>query len=454
MNIQGIDHVEFYVADARQAAGQLCAAYGFRVDGEGGPHTGLPGQRSVLVRLPGIRILLTAGLSADHPATRYVARHGDGVAVVALATDDASAAFTEAVRRGAEPLAHPVVYEQGITRVTFASVSGFGDVAHRFVQRRGPDEEFAPGVIQRQPSGSAAPGGRPPGIPPQESMPHPRQPFSTAAPGGRPPGIPPQESMPHPRQLSTAAPGGRPPGIPPQESMPHPRQPFRTNADSDTADGDGGEDILDVIDHIAACVPAGTLDAVVQAYDDIFGFTQIFEERIEVGGQAMDSKVVQSPSGEVTLTLLEPVVSADPGQIDDFLRSHDGAGVQHVAFRTSDIAEAVRILEKRGVQFLATPPAYYDALERRLGAAELPLQELRALNVLADRDPWGLMFQIFTQSVHPRRTFFFELIERRGALTFGTGNIRALYEAVAREHAAAAPPPAPGDRPGATPSDT
>ncbi|HKB30138.1 MAG TPA: VOC family protein [Streptosporangiaceae bacterium] len=405
MNIQGIDHVEFYVADARQAAGQLCAAYGFRVDGEGGPHTGLPGQRSVLVRLPGIRILLTAGLSADHPATRYVARHGDGVAVVALATDDASAAFTEAVRRGAEPLAHPVVYEQGITRVTFASVSGFGDVAHRFVQRRGPDEEFAPGVIQRQPSGSAAP-------------------------------------------------GGRPPGIPPQESMPHPRQPFRTNADSDTADGDGGEDILDVIDHIAACVPAGTLDAVVQAYDDIFGFTQIFEERIEVGGQAMDSKVVQSPSGEVTLTLLEPVVSADPGQIDDFLRSHDGAGVQHVAFRTSDIAEAVRILEKRGVQFLATPPAYYDALERRLGAAELPLQELRALNVLADRDPWGLMFQIFTQSVHPRRTFFFELIERRGALTFGTGNIRALYEAVAREHAAAAPPPAPGDRPGATPSDT
>ncbi len=219
------------------------------------------------------------------------------------------------------------------------------------------------------------------------------------------------------------------------------------------------DDVLEVIDHIAACVPAGTLGAVAGAYGDIFGFSQIFAERIEVGGQAMDSRVVQSPSAGVTLTLLEPAGSGDPGQIDEFLLSHGGPGVQHVAFRTPGIAEAVRILEKRGVRFLATPPAYYDALERRLGAAELPVQELRDLNVLADRDPWGLMFQIFTQSVHPRRTLFFELIERRGALTFGSGNIRALYEAVAREHAAAGPPqagppPAPGQGSGGAPADS
>lgn len=385
MNIQGIDHVEFYVADADRAASELCAAYGFRADGEGGPDTGLEGQRSVLVRLRGIRILLTRGLSADHPASRYVRRHGDGVAVIALGTDDVEAAFAEAVRRGADPVASPVVYEQGFSRVTFGSVSGFGDVAHRFVQRRGPEDVFAPGVIQRQPFGN---------------------------------------------------------------KNDHHLQPG-------ALDGPGAEDdgVLDVIDHIAACVPAGTLGGVVQAYADIFGFTQIFEERIEVGGQAMDSKVVQSPSGAVTLTLLEPVQTADPGQIDEFLRSHDGPGVQHLAFRTADIAEAVRILEKRGVRFLAAPPAYYDALERRLGAAELPLQELRALNVLADRDPWGLMFQIFTQSVHPRHTLFFELIERRGALTFGSGNIRALYEAVANEHAAAEPPPAPGRGSGGTQAD-
>ncbi len=377
MNIQGIDHVELYVTDVERAADELCAAYGFRADGEGGPHTGLVGQRSVLVRLRGIRILLTCGLSADHPASRYVRRHGDGVAVIALGTDDAAATFAEAVRRGADPVASPVVYERGFSRVTFASVSGFGDVTHRFVQRQGPDDDFTPGAIP----------------------------------------------------LGTVAGHHGGPG------------------DADGPGGPGGDDgVLDVIDHIAACVPAGTLGEVAAAYAGIFGFTQVFEERIEVGGQAMDSKVVQSPSGAVTLTLLEPVLTFDPGQIDEFLRSHDGPGVQHLAFRTSDIAEAVRILEKRGVRFLAAPPAYYDALERRLGAAELPLQELRALNVLADRDPWGLMFQIFTQSAHPRQTLFFELIERRGALTFGSGNIRALYEAVANCRAAAEPQPAPARR--------
>jgi 4-hydroxymandelate synthase len=385
MNIQGIDHVEFYVADAERAAAELCAAYGLRVDGEGGPHTGLDGQRSVLVRLRDVRILLTCGLSGSHPASRYVRRHGDGVAVVALATDDAEAAFAEAVRRGADPVASPVAYEGRLSRVTFSSVSGFGDVTHRFVARRGPGDDFAPGVIQRQPLRTTE--------------------DHYGEPGG---------------------PDGR----------------------------DAGDDVVfDVIDHIAACVPAGTLDAVARAYGDIFGFTKIFEERIEVGSQAMDSKVVQSPSGAVTLTLLEPVLTADPGQIDEFLRSHNGPGVQHLAFRTSDITEAVRILEKRGVRFLTAPPAYYDALERRLGAAGLPLQELRALNVLADRDPWGLMFQIFTQSAHPRHTLFFELIERRGALTFGSGNIRALYEAVANEHAVAEPPPGPSRGSGGTQAD-
>jgi 4-hydroxymandelate synthase len=395
MNIQGIDHLELYVADADRAASELCAAYGFRLGGEGDPRTGLAGQRSVLVRLGEIQILLTCGLSADHPASRYVRRHGDGVAVIALSADNVETAFAEAVRRGADPVETPVVYERGFSRVTFGSVSGFGDVTHRFVTRRGPDDDFAPGAI-RQP------------VPP-----HPRQPLG------------------HMKDSCG--------GLQAQGRL----------------DGPGAEDagVLEAIDHIAACVPAGTLGAVARAYRDIFGFTQIFEERIEIGGQAMDSKVVQSPSRAVTLTLLEPVATAEAGQIDEFLQSHGGPGVQHVAFRTPDIVETVRILEKRGVRFLTAPPAYYDTLQRRLGEAELPLQEFRSLGVLADRDPWGLMFQIFTESVHLRRTLFFELIERRGALTFGSGNIRALYEAVALGRASAGPLPAPAPRRRGTPAD-
>ncbi len=373
MKVQGIDHLEFYVADASRAADELCAAYGFRVHGKGGPETGLAGQRSVLVRLADIQILLTSAVSADHPAAEYVRRHGDGVAIIAFSVDDATAAFDQAVRLGADGVAEPAVYERDFSRVRFATVSGFGDVAHRLVERHGPAEDFAPCAIE-----------------------------------------------------TWVAPDGV------------------------GAEGED-DDVVDTIDHVALCLPTGTLAEVVARYCDVFGFDQIFEERIEVGSQAMDSKVVQCPSGAVTFTMLEPSGS-EPGQIDQFLHSHGGAGVQHVAFGTADISTAVRTLQERGVRFLTTPPAYYDALQRRLGVAEIPVQQLRDLNVLADRDSWGMMFQIFTQSVHPRRTLFFELIERRGALTFGSRNIRALYEAVERERVAVSPQPDPRTGPGATPA--
>jgi 4-hydroxymandelate synthase len=189
-------------------------------------------------------------------------------------------------------------------------------------------------------------------------------------------------------------------------------------------------EVLEVLDHVAVCLPAGTLDRTVHFYRDVFGLAQIYDERIEVGAQAMLSKVVQDHDARVTFTLIEPDTKREPGQIDEFLRAHDGAGVQHLAFRTSDIATALRTISARGVEFLVAPAGYYQALEGRLGKLAIPLGELRGLNVLADRDRWGQMFQIFARSTHPRRTFFIELIERQGALTFGSRNIRALYEAV------------------------
>lgn len=198
---------------------------------------------------------------------------------------------------------------------------------------------------------------------------------------------------------------------------------------------DDGDGLLTALDHVAVCLPAGQLEDTVRLYGDAFGLRQVFDERIEVSGQAMVSTVVQDQTGTVTFTLIEPDPALAPGQIDDFLNAHGGAGVQHLAFRTEDIAGAIRTLTDRGVGFLTAPPGYYRTLLTRLGTVARPVSELEELHVLADRDRWGELFQIFTRSTHKRRTFFLELIERQGARTFGSANIRALYEALGGEHA-------------------
>ncbi|GLY70042.1 4-hydroxyphenylpyruvate dioxygenase [Amycolatopsis taiwanensis] len=187
---------------------------------------------------------------------------------------------------------------------------------------------------------------------------------------------------------------------------------------------------LHEMDHFAVCVEAGRLDDTVAYYERALGFEMIFTERITVGAQAMDSKVVQSAGGTVTLTILEPDPSASPGQIDDFLKSHRGPGVQHIAFTSENIVASVDALRDRGIELLATPDSYYDLVARRIELSKHSVAELRRLSILVDEDHDGQLFQIFARSAHPRRTFFFEIIERCGATTFGSGNIRALYEAV------------------------
>nr|ADU56110.1 hypothetical protein CA878-32 [uncultured organism CA878] len=199
-----------------------------------------------------------------------------------------------------------------------------------------------------------------------------------------------------------------------------------------TGRGRGDVDLLG-IDHFAICLNAGDLGPTVAFYERALGFRQIFEEHILVGAQAMNSTVVQSASGAVTLTLIEPDRSANPGQIDDFLKDHHGAGVQHIAFSSDDAVRAVQALSRRGVEFLKTPGAYYDMLGERIALETHSLDELRATNLLADEDHGGQLFQIFTASTHPRHTIFFEIIERQGAGTFGSSNIKALYEAVELE---------------------
>jgi 4-hydroxymandelate synthase len=196
----------------------------------------------------------------------------------------------------------------------------------------------------------------------------------------------------------------------------------------------GGEEVgLHRIDHFAVCVPAGQLETTTRFYESALGFRGIFEERIVVGTQAMNSRVVQSVSGELTFTVIEPDTSRDPGQIDEFLNQHEGAGVQHIAFSTSNVVRSVGALRDRGVRFLTTPSSYYTLLPQRINVSAYDLDELRNLDILVDDDHAGQLFQIFTRSTHPRRTFFFEVIERFGAQSFGSGNIKALYEAVESE---------------------
>lgn len=211
----------------------------------------------------------------------------------------------------------------------------------------------------------------------------------------------------------------------------------RRPADDVGGEQSSGDHLAQVVDHVALCVPAGELKDTVRFCEQALGFAQTFAEYVSVGEQGMDSVVVQSRSGAVTFTLLEPDTSRTAGQIDGFLAAHGGSGVQHLALRTEDIARSVRTLSARGVAFLNTPAAYYDALAERLGDTGIPIDTLRELSILVDQDHGGRLFQIFTRSTHPRGTFFFELIERRGAAGFGTANIRALYEAVERQRAAA-----------------
>ncbi|MFY1594240.1 4-hydroxyphenylpyruvate dioxygenase [Micromonospora sp. WMMD737] len=353
MDIRAIDHIELFVGDARQAAFYFDRAVGFQLRGQGGPETGLADQRSLLLSQGDVRMVLTTGLTAEHPASRYVQRHGDGVAVVALEVDDAAGAYAELVRRGAVGVTPPTTFTGADAEVVTAEVGGFGDVLHRLVSRHGDRGEFLPGAVEMTPP------------------------------------------------------------------------------------DDGGGKLLAEIDHLAVCVPPGQLDETVRHYRDVFGFAEVFAEHVEVAGQAMNSTVVQSPSGRVTLVLLEPDRSRRPGQLDAFLDQHAGAGVQHLGLRTDDIVTAVAVLAERGVRFAGTPASYYDALEARVGPVDAPLDRLRDLGVLVDRDHGGQLLQIFTESMHVRRTLFLELIERRGARTFGSGNIKALYEAKERELAAA-----------------
>jgi 4-hydroxymandelate synthase len=334
---QDIEYVELYASDERAAVEYFVSSFGFtRIAESSGA-----GTHSTLLRQGSAQLVVTAGRGTEE----FLEAHGDGVADIAFACDDADQTRGMALAAGATP----IMPEPGKH-----VVSGFFGTRHTLVPRS---------------AGNRIPVGHPWVRVPETSI--------------------------------------RPVGH------------------------------IRLLDHVAVCVEGGALADCADFYTSGFGLPRYSSEYVEIGEQALDSIVVRSPSGGATFTILEQDKTKKPGQIQGFISRNDGAGVQHLAFLVEDIVSAVREYSDRGVDFLNTPGTYYDMLADRLPEISAEIVDLRSANVLADRDEWGYLLQLFTRSPYKRNTMFYELVQRRGARGFGGANIKALYEAVERDGLAA-----------------
>jgi 4-hydroxyphenylpyruvate dioxygenase len=353
--LRGWDRVEFWVGNARTTAQFFCSAFGFRVTAYAGPETGVADRASYVLEQNGIRLVVTAGLTAASPITAHVRLHGDGVRDLAWSVEDAAAAFALAVARGARVVEppHEVRDDDGV--MTLASVATYGETVHTFVDRRGYTGVFAPG-------------------------------FST-------------------------------------ENLPPVPQ--------------GPEVGLLRIDHIVGNIAKGTLATWIAFYEEVLGFRELIhysDEQIRTEYSALMSTVVWN-GDKIVMPLNEPADGRRKSQIQEYLDTYGGPGVQHIALRTDDIFATVRALRARGVRFLTTPPSYYDDVRTRLAHLQLPWDVLSDLGVLVDEDQDGYLLQIFTENISDRPTVFLEIIQREGCKGFGEGNFKALFEAIEREQA-------------------
>jgi 4-hydroxyphenylpyruvate dioxygenase len=356
MPIDGWDHLELYVGNAKQAAYYYETAFGFATTAYAGPETGVRDRASYLLEQGDIRLVFTSGLRGDSPITRFACAHGDGVKDTALTVPDAGEAYRQAVQRGARGVAEPHWVEDDFGRVELATIATYGENAHTFVTRTEYAGAFLPG-------------------------------FGVIAPTN-----------------------GRP------------------------ATGVG----LKLIDHVVGNVELGRMDYWVEFYERTMGFTNIIhfaDEQIHTEYSALMSKVMADGEGKIKFPINEPAEGKRKSQIEEYLEFYGGPGVQHVALQSDDIVRTVETLQDRGIIFLSTPDAYYEDVEDRVGEIGEDWADLRRLRILADRDEEGYLLQIFTKTAQDRPTLFFEVIERHGAVGFGEGNFRALFEAIEREQA-------------------
>ncbi|MFZ4508901.1 MAG: 4-hydroxyphenylpyruvate dioxygenase [Fimbriimonas sp.] len=348
--IRRIDHVRFYVGNARQSAFFYRHMFGFSVTAFHGLETGLKHEVDWLLEQNDIKFLFSAPVRPGHPIAEQIAIHGDHVQDICFEVDDVDWAFNAAVERGAVPARNPFTLEDENGFVRLASIHIYGDTLHTFLNRDNFRGHFLPKF----------------------------------------------EARPEPG-ISTG---------------------------------------LIEVDHMVGNVELGAMNEWVKWYEDVLGFKQLvsFDDKdISTEYTALMSKVMSGGAGRVKFPINEPAEGKKKSQIDEYLEFFGGAGVQHIAMRTEDVVGTVSELKRRGMQFLRVPQTYYDTLLDRVGHIDEDLKDLRELGILVDRDDEGYLLQIFTKPITDRPTLFFEIIERKGAKSFGKGNFKALFEAIERE---------------------
>ncbi len=193
---------------------------------------------------------------------------------------------------------------------------------------------------------------------------------------------------------------------------------------------------LKYIDHMVGNVDWGQMNTWVDFYAKIMGFAQIvtFDDKdISTDYTALMSKVMSNGNGRIKFPINEPAEGKKKSQIEEYIDYYKGAGVQHIAVATDDIVATVSVMRDRGVEFLYVPDTYYDDLKERVGDIDEDIEVIKEHGILVDRDDEGYLLQLFTKPVVDRPTMFFEIIQRKGAWSFGKGNFKALFEAIERE---------------------
>ncbi|MFD2247246.1 4-hydroxyphenylpyruvate dioxygenase [Pontibacter ruber] len=352
--LNGTDHIEFFVGNAKQAAHFYQTAFGFKLVAYAGPETGVRDRASYVLQQEKIRLVLTTAIYPDSEIAQHVHQHGDGVKVLALWVDDAEEAFRGTVARGARPAMEPITITDEFGEVKMASIHTYGETIHTFVERKNYNGVFMPGYVSRTSELQVEPVG------------------------------------------------------------------------------------LKYVDHCVGNVELGRMNEWVKFYEDVMGFKLLLtfdDNDISTEYTALMSKVVSNGNGYIKFPINEPAEGKKKSQIDEYLEFYRGAGVQHIAVATNDILHTVAELRRRGVEFLRVPETYYEDLIERIGHIDEDMADLRKLNILVDRDDEGYLLQIFTKPVEDRPTVFYEIIQRKGAKSFGKGNFKALFEAIEREQA-------------------
>ena len=353
--LQGTDYIEFYVGNAKQAAHFYKTVFGFQSLAYSGPETGTKEKASYAIRQNKLTFLLTTPLRSGNAIADHIAKHGDGVKVIALKVEDATSAWEETTSRGGKSFLEPMTLTDGDGQLVMSGIHTYGETVHLFIERENYHGVFMPG--------------------------------------------------------------------------------FRAWESTYDAPETG----LLYVDHCVGNVGWNQMNPWVKFYEDVMGFRNIlsFDDKdISTEYSALMSKVMSNGNGYVKFPINEPAEGKKKSQVEEYLDFYDGEGVQHVAIATNDIVKTVTELQKRGLAFLNIPSSYYETVLDRVGHIDEDLEPLQRLGILVDRDDEGYLLQIFTKPVEDRPTLFFEIIQRKGAKSFGKGNFKALFEALEREQEA------------------